>query len=72
VTTSSDDDLTAAYMAGYHKRDDEIAELRKKAGQRGARMQIMREFLHRSPAWSAMIHQRPQAADWFDSDGVPK
>ena len=54
------------------ERDAEIEQLRKKAGLRGARMQIMREFLHRSPAWSAMIHQRPQAADWFDEDGVPR
>jgi hypothetical protein len=53
-------------------RDTEIERLRKKAGQRGARMQIMARFLRRSPEWWVMVDQHPDAPDWFDADGVPK
>jgi hypothetical protein len=48
-----------------------IAELQKKAGQRGARMQIMREFLNHI-WWGAFVEQRPEVADWFDENGVPQ
>jgi hypothetical protein len=29
ASVEQDNDLTLAYMTGYHKRDDEIAELRR-------------------------------------------
>ena len=75
-------------------RDAEIARLRKElegadriansfaqtACQRGARMQVMREWMkstelmwnctHRP--WAMFIESRPEAAEWFDDDGVSR
>ena len=55
------------------ERDAEIEQLRKKAGQRGARMQLMQGWLQGDPAglWWAFCQDYPKAADWFDEDGVP-
>jgi predicted RNase H-like nuclease (RuvC/YqgF family) len=56
----------------------EIESLRKKAGQRGARMQIMQEWIEQAPSptdlslWGHFLDDHPEAADWFDDDGVPK
>lgn len=59
----------------------EIWDLQKCCGQRGARMQIMREWLagmesgslwEGDDAWEALVEARPEAADWFDDRGVPK
>jgi hypothetical protein len=48
----------------------EIGQLRKKAGQRGARMQIMWGWIKRTNKRSFAEHT-PEAASWFDADGVP-
>jgi predicted RNase H-like nuclease (RuvC/YqgF family) len=53
----------------------EIEQLRKKAGQRGARMQIMREWIAMRAGirvWASFCLEHPEAANWFDADGVPK
>jgi hypothetical protein len=40
--------------------------------QRGARMQIMREFLEdKKYQWESFVRIRPEAKKWFDEDGVP-
>lgn len=55
---------------------NEIERLRKCCTQRGARMQIMREWLD-SPhgigpptEWWYFCEERPEAKGWFDEDGV--
>ena len=56
----------------------ENEQLKKCCTQRGARMQIMREWINRHPQympwtnWDAFLYQRQEAEDWFDNDGVPK
>ena len=47
-----------------------IEELEKESTQRGARMQIMREYMT-SGEWKLFLDAHPEAADWFDDDGVP-
>jgi hypothetical protein len=59
------------------KKDEEIDRLRQQVTQRGARMQIMREYLTQysggsATLWRDFCRTRPQADDWFDADGVPK
>jgi septal ring factor EnvC (AmiA/AmiB activator) len=49
----------------------EIKRLRWQLGQRGARMQIMWSLLD-AVDQQFMIDERPEIADWFDADGVPK
>lgn len=57
------------------KQDNE--RLAKCCTQRGSRMQIMREFLGTPNAfegpneWWYLLDVHPEAADWFDADGVP-
>jgi hypothetical protein len=50
----------------------EIDELRSKATQRGARMQILRVRLIEIGAWHQFLHDVPKAADWFHDNGVPR
>jgi hypothetical protein len=55
---------------------EEIERLRKKAGQRGARMQMMFEWMQQKNHWPwFVIHRRESGRDdatsWFDADGVP-
>jgi hypothetical protein len=51
--------------------------LKKCCTQRGARMQIMRDWMDSKrgigpPAeWWYFLEERPDAAKWFDADGVP-
>ncbi len=49
----------------------EIERLRQQVTQRGARMQIMREWM-RATDWQHFVDDHPRAADWFDEDGVPR
>jgi hypothetical protein len=56
---------------------DEIERLRQQVTQRGARMQLMREYLGRytdgnGTLWGDFLRTKPHAASWFDADGVPK
>ena len=52
----------------------------QKATQRGARLQIVKEWMQRHELmWSCVHHpwdlfllDRPDAADWFDADGVTR
>ena len=62
---------------------EEIERLRQQVAQRGARMQVMREWMTQAERedWSMIIstdrlyewflYAYPEAADWFDADGVP-
>jgi hypothetical protein len=55
----------------------EIEQLRQQVTQRGARMQVMWEYLTQyssgsAALWRDFLRTKPQAADWFDADGVPK
>lgn len=56
----------------------EMDDLRKKATQRGARMQLMRDWLASpengagSAEWDWFCERYPNALDWFDEDGVPR
>ena len=58
---------------------ERIAELEQCCTQRGARMQLMKEFMEKSIdyvtgeyVWEAFCHVNPEHADWFDDDGFPK
>lgn len=70
----------------YESLQHEIDRLRAKVKalskcctQRGARMQIMRDFLvkidepHMDMGWRRFVadYNHPEAAGWFDADGVP-
>lgn len=48
-----------------------IEELERLATQRGARMQIMRDWMINNGQWNFFSYDRREAADWFDADGVP-
>lgn len=52
-------------------RDAEIDEMRKLATQRGARMQVLHEWLKGVNRANSII-AFDEAASWFDSDGVPR
>ncbi len=57
-------------------------EDQRRATQRGARMQIMREWMQQysyeksnffdNSCWHDFMKAHPEAADWFDEDGVPE
>jgi hypothetical protein len=53
----------------------ENERLAKCCTQRGARMQIMRDWLaypsQPSDGWERFVTANPSAGQWFDSDGVP-
>jgi hypothetical protein len=54
------------------ERDEKIDILRQQVTQRGARMQIMRKWLMEWAGLKRLTDAYPEAADWFDADGVPK
>ena len=54
-----------------HEQEAELSRLRRCCVQRGARLQILRELI-RETDWLLMIEDRPEMADWFDEDGVPR
>jgi hypothetical protein len=71
--------------AAPHDQQSEIERLRaeneslkKCCTQRGARMQIMRDWMDSNlglggpSEWWYLVEERPEAAEWFDTDGVPK
>jgi hypothetical protein len=47
-----------------------IALLEKENTQRGARMQIMWEWMSYKD-WMYFVQEYPDAKNWFDADGVP-
>lgn len=60
----------------YQLLKEENERLSKCCTQRGARMQIMREFIKRNVITDSfgrdkLINECPEAAGWFDADGVP-
>jgi hypothetical protein len=83
-----------SFSEALANRDAEIARLRKElegadrvangfaqtACQRGARMQVMREWMECEQidiagapyAWDEFVNDKPEAADWFDDEGVPR
>lgn len=50
---------------------DELQYYKNQAAQRGARMQMLREWF-RIYEWDKFVRAHPEAKDWFDEDGVPK
>ena len=81
VITSRAMDLIMANEGEIQRLERELAEkraeierLRQQVTQRGARMQLMLEWLQRDPAglWYAFCRDIPDATLWFDADGVPK
>jgi hypothetical protein len=68
-------DLQEALLTKQREVDElksEIERLRWQLGQRGARMQIMREAFRETDWLQFVSYDHPEAADWFDADGVPK
>ena len=53
---------------------EEIERLRQQVTQRGARMQLMREYLtqYSGGLWRDFCRMKPEAESWFDTDRVPK
>jgi hypothetical protein len=72
--------LAEIRMSRIEKQQAEIDRLRQQVTQRGARMQVMREWMldrelngcDAAIAWWAFVEERPEAAAWFDDDGVPR
>lgn len=56
--------------ARAEKAEAENARLRQISTQRGAKMQLLREYFTPTE-WHNFVGIRPEAAAWFDSDGVP-
>lgn len=52
-------------------RGTEIERLRQQVTQLGARMQVMREWMMPND-WRHFVVTKPEAAEWFDEDGVPR
>jgi hypothetical protein len=52
---------------------EEIERLRSDLAKWKARAQVMRECLL-APAitWDELVDEKPEAADWFDENGVPR
>jgi len=56
---------------------DELKARERQAAQRGARMQIMMEWMDgnmpkwKDTLWRDFLRNYPEANDWFDEDGVP-
>ena len=53
-----------------------IKRLEQESTQRGARLQIMREWMVDTlwdghSTWHRLLQERPGVIDWFDFDGVP-
>ena len=68
-------------LQGERAADAEIERLREQVTQRGARMQVMREWMDSGvelmgagawPVWYGFLEDHPEAAEWFDEEGVPK
>ena len=54
------------------EKEKENAALRDRCSMRGARMQILRDYIPCTVWHQDVLYERPEAADWFDADGVPK
>jgi hypothetical protein len=68
---------TSGKCKSCNKLADEIERLRQQVTQRGARMQVMRDYLTRysgpsTTLWRDFCRVRPEAAAWFDEEGVPR
>jgi len=62
----------ALHEAALREKDEEIEHLRQQVTQRGARMQIMWDWMAETFRLDEFYRDNPEAADWFDADGVPK
>ena len=51
---------------------EEIEHLRQQVTQRGARMQVMWDWMAETFRLDEFYKDNPEATDWFDADGVPK
>lgn len=58
--------------------EDEANLYARQSVQRGARMQIMRDYMKHSyddgafdSVWNQLLEAYPEAKHWFDKDGVP-
>ena len=67
------------YKARIAELEAENEKLKQCCSQRGARMQLLMIFLKSRPCydtmgsyWDVYLKLHPEAADWFDKDGVPK
>ena len=69
--------LAEIRMSRIEKQQAEIDRLRQQVTQRGARMQVMRDYLTRysgpsTTLWRDFCRVCPEAAAWFDEEGVPR
>ena len=79
MASSATDPVTALNLKGWQQENaelqDELNKYKKIAMQRGARMQIMREWMmypdQPSDGWDWFVAANPSASRWFDKDGVP-
>ena len=55
----------------HEQLGEEMALMARKATQRGARLQILREWM-RETDWLLFCSDHPEAHNWFDEQGVPK
>ena len=58
-------------MSEALERQTEVDRLRQCCVQRSARLQILYAMIENAD-WCRMLDERPEMADWFDEDGVPK
>lgn len=54
----------------------ELNRLKQQSTQRGARLQIIRKWMAQNigglDLWDEFLFDHPEAADWFEDNGVPK
>lgn len=68
-----------ALVSERDKAEQRIEALERESTQRGARMQIMRDWMEETPErlwgdlWQMFLGEHPNSdyQDWFDADGVP-
>ena len=51
--------------------EDTLEKANRLATQRGARMQMLKTWIDMNKKWESFLIHMPEAADWFDADGVP-
>lgn len=53
----------------HHAMDEENEQLEECCTRRGARLQLLRSWI---TDWRLFVVNHPEAAAWFDQDGVPR
>lgn len=51
-------------------KEAELEMYKRQSSQRGARLQLFREYLIATKQWEMFLDRFPGAAEWFNEEGV--